>query len=447
MRINTQAVNLNRTHGGAPAHPAMTTIQALRRSVMSCLLWEREFYEDGQEIAQRILTLAAQVEPQVLADLAVEVRHKANLRHTPLLLLVALCKRPGNKLVSETIATVITRPDELTEFLALYWRLNVVPVTVIDRAGRPNKAPLSKQAKLGLAKAFQKFDAYQLAKYNRDTEIKLRDVLFLVHAKPETKEQAATWQQLAAGTLPAPDTWEVALSAGADKKQTWERLLAEGTLGYLALLRNLRNMEQAGVDPEKIKWAILARKGAARVLPFRYVAAARYAPRYERELDTALLASVAALPKFSGRTCVLVDVSGSMGDKLSAKSDLTRLDAACALASMITGDDVRVFSFSDHLVEVPHRLGMAGVDAIKRSQPSGGTAMAAAVAHVGRMQLDRLIVITDEQTTDGTVGVPQFKHLYMVNVASAKNGVGYGRWKHIDGFSENILKWMHAVEQ
>src|SRR5690606_23450596 len=122
----------------------------------------------------------------------------------------------------------------LAEFVALYWR--------------DGKRPLSAQMKKGLARAFCKFDAYQLAKYDRPGPVRLRDVLFLVHAKPAAATQADTWKKLAAKALDSPDTWEVALSAGADKRDTFERLLKEKKLGYLALLRNLRNMDQAGVD-------------------------------------------------------------------------------------------------------------------------------------------------------------------------------------------------------
>ena len=85
--------------------------------------------------------------------------------------------------------------------------------------------------KKGLAAAFTKFDEYALAKYNRPTPVKLRDVLFLSHAKPVDEAQATLWKRLIAGELVAPDTWEVALSSGADKRETWERLLMERKLG------------------------------------------------------------------------------------------------------------------------------------------------------------------------------------------------------------------------
>lgn len=431
MKMNTKAKSTEKTHEGAPAKH-INAEQALRRSVMSCLLWEKGFYEDGQEIAERIEQLASQVGAQKLAKLAVEVRTAGKLRHVPLLLLSVLCKTgAGTRLVSDTIAEVIQRPDELAEMLAVYWR--------------NGKTPLSSQLKKGLAKAFTKFNEYSIAKYNRDNAIKLRDVLFLAHGKPKDQEQGMMWKRLVNKQLATPDTWEVALSAGADKKETFTRLIREGGLGYLALLRNLRNMDQSGVDDALVREAILAGKGADRVLPFRYVAAARIVPKFEPQLDTMLLKCIEGLPALSGATVVLVDVSGSMDEKLSAKSDMTRLDAGAALASVINGNR-RVFSFSDNLKEVPPRLGMAGIDVITSSQLHGSTRLGEALRVLNaKVPADRIIVITDEQSHD-KVPDPAYKKAYMINVASNKNGVGYGRWTHIDGFSENVIRFIHELE-
>lgn len=433
MQLNTaRKFDHVRTHGGTPAFPHLTAEQRLRRAVMSCMLWEDQFYLDGQSITDYIEEAASAVSPQVLSKVAIEARSEQNLRHVPLLLTAALAKH-GGAVVSETLFQVIQRADELSEFLTLYWR--------------NGKTPIAKQVRIGLARAFQKFNAYQLAKYDREKAIRLRDVLFMVHAKPKDEAQAAIWKQLVDGTLPSPDTWEVGLSTGGDKRETFERLLREGNLGYLALLRNLRNMTEAGVDEGLIREALLARKGAQRVLPFRYVAAARACPRLEPVIDQALSEAVSELPVMSGKTAILVDVSASMGAALSSRSDLRRMDAAAALASLIHGD-VRVFSFSQSVVEVPPRRGMAGVDAIIKSQMHGCTALAGAVDFVNRqVKHDRLIVITDEQATDGRVPEPVVPDAYMINVASYKNGVGYGKWRHIDGFSESVLKWIHEVER
>lgn len=418
------------THGGVQAYPHLKPLQQLRRSVLSCLLWEDEFYEDGQEIAERIQATAALVTPQELAALATEARSTHNLRHVPLILLKALAKR-GGRIVGDTIAETIQRADELSEFLSIYWA--------------PEKQKLSKQVKLGLARAFRKFSEYNLAKYDRKNAVRLRDVLFLCHAKPKDEAQAALWKRLVDNQLQTPDTWEVALSAGADKKATFERLLAEGQLGYLALLRNLRNMAQANCDMNLVRDAILARKGAQKVFPFRYIAAARACPQLEPVLDQALSECIAELPELPGSTFVLVDVSGSMDHPLSGKSDMTRIDAAAALASIAHGA-LRVFTFSQALVEVPPRRGMAGVDAIHKSQPHSNTQLAGAVAALNKIPHDRLIVITDEQATDASVPEPIAKRAYMINVASNKNGVGYGKWTHLDGFSEGVLRYIHAIE-
>lgn len=438
MRLNVAPLRPHgQTHEGAPAAP-MNAEQALRRSVMSCLLWENEFYENGEEIGARIARLAAAVSAEKLAALAIEVRTEGNLRHVPLLLLSVLAQTGRGKLVANTIAEVIQRADELAELLAVHAKREGVAPNAVRRK-------LSAQMKKGLARALDKFGEYALAKYNRDGAIKLRDVLFLAHPKPRDAEQEALWKRLAENKLATPDTWEVELSAGADKKATFERLIQEGKLGYLALLRNLRNMAQAGCDADLVRDAILARKGAQRVLPFRYVAAARAAPQFEPALDQALCEAISEMPILPGKTVVLVDVSGSMNDKLSAKSDMTRMDAAAALAAIIPGD-VRMFSFSRALVEVPARRGMAGVDAILQSQSHGGTFLGNAIGTVNRtVKHDRIIVITDEQAAD-PVSDPTANHAYMINVASAQRGVGYGRWTHIDGFSESVLRFMLEVE-
>ncbi|MDR2196154.1 MAG: TROVE domain-containing protein [Gallionellaceae bacterium] len=435
MRLNV-ANQSPRTHEGAPAVPARSPLDQLRRTVLSCLLWENSFYEDGVSVAERIKTLAAQVAPQDLAALAIEARGTMRLRHAPLLLVRELARHPVKLAgIADVIDAVIQRADELTEFLAIYWK--------------DGRQALSKQTKLGLAAAFRKFDAYQLAKYDRADSIKLRDVLFLCHAKPQDEAQAQLWKALVDGTLPVPDTWETALSSGADKKTTFERLIAERKLGYLALLRNLRNMHQAGVDETLVREALLAGAARSKALPFRFVAAARAVPAWESTIDEAMRMALCEQPKLTGRTVVLVDVSGSMDCRLSGKSDLSRLDAACALAVLVRGiaEEVRVFSFSERAVEVPARSGMALVDAIVRSQPHASTYLGAALESVKAKvpQADRIIVVTDEQAHD-VVGGPGMARGYMLNVAAYENGVGYGDWTRITGFSESVVQYIQAME-
>ncbi|MDX0230282.1 TROVE domain-containing protein [Sinorhizobium meliloti] len=418
------------THEGGRAVSGLSPILQLRRAVLSCLLWEKQFYESGEAIADRIVETAAKCRTNEVAELAVEARTVHGLRHAPLMLLLDLVRRGGPG-VAEAITNTISRPDEMTELVALYWR--------------NGKRPLSKQMKVGLAACFGEFSEYQFAKYDRDGMVRLRDVLFLAHPKPMTTAEDELFKKIANRQLAVPDTWEVALSGGADKKETFERLIREGKLGYLALLRNLRNMVEAGVDLDLVKEAILARKGARLVFPFRYVAAARAAPQLEPVIDQALVAAVSEGVLLPGKTIILVDVSASMDARLSSKSDMTRMDAAAALASVINGD-LRVFTFSSDVKEVPARRGMAGVDAVIKSQPHSSTRLGWAIERANREKHDRLIVISDEQTADA-VPPPLADKAYMINVASYQNGVGYGNgWTHIDGFSEGIIRYIAAVE-
>ena len=428
-KLNQKAVNSRRTHEGAVAHP-ITSYQELKRSVLACMLWEDTFYEDGQSVADRISSLVKKVKPEEVSALAIDARSKFKLRHVPLLLVRELSRTKG-PLVGKTLTDVIQRPDELTEFVAIYWK--------------DKKEPLSAQVKKGLAKAFQKFNGYQLAKYNRDGKIKLRDVLFLCHAKPKDEQQEKLWKDLVDGKLTPPDTWEVALSGGKDKKETFQRLMVENNLGALAFLRNLRNMEQAGITKAEVKEYGM-KLDLSRVLPFRFIAAARAVPKWEDVIEPMMLKAMSEQPKLKGHTVIVVDNSGSMyGTKISAKSELDRSDAACALAILVREicEDCSVIGFAGTASFMPNRRGFALADAIKQG-PDGGTDTGSAIRLAQSKPYDRIIVITDEQSHT-SVPNPNGKG-YFINVASYQNGIGYGPWTHIDGFSESVIDWMREYE-
>jgi len=421
MRLNIFKPNKPclRTHEGAPAR-IITPEQTLRRSVLSCMLWENEFYEDGVQIA---------------------ARERMKLRHAPLLLVREMARHATHRgLVAETLARVIQRADELSEFVAIYW------------AG--GRQPLSAQVKKGLAAAFGKFDEYALAKYDRAGAVRLRDVLFLSHARPVDEAQAALWKRLAENELATPDTWEVALSAvgrgeGAEKRDVWERLLAERKLGALALLRNLRNLHTAGVS-EELVLAALASLKTDRVLPFRFLAAARNAPQWEQPLEDAMFRALdGRAARLAGHTVLLVDVSGSMETTISSRSEMRRTDAAYGLAILLReiAEKATIYTFSNQAKLVPSRRGMALRDALDQSQPHGGTYLGAALKQVEadcKNGFDRLVVITDEQSHD-RVPAPHGNG-YVINVASARNGVGYGEWTHIDGWSEAVVDYIAELE-
>ncbi len=455
--------------GARAAH--ITPVQQLRRLVMSCMLWGDNFYIDGKSVADLIKNAVHSVPLADAGAIAVEARTKMKLRHVPLLIVREMARHPklktNPKAVSEALATVIQRPDELSEFVSIYWK--------------DGKCPLSKQVKLGLAKAFQKFNEYNLAKYNRKKDIMLRDVLFLCHSKPaDVPQEALPWAKderaglksvdhytdqglwythefrpdgfsegeilygkLIYDQLEVPDTWEVELSAGADKRATFVRLMAENKLGDLAFLRNLRNMVQAGVQNEIIKDYGETRNWG-RVLPFRFIAAARVVPQLEPVLERWMFKCLEGTTMLPGHTVLCIDVSGSMNDRLSAKSDLNRLDAAKALAILLREicENVTIYKFDTSVELVAPRRGFALGDAI--GGPRGGTDIGKAVMMANSIPHDRLIVLTDEQSHT-RVGPPRGLG-YMINVASNKNGIGYGPWLHVDGFSEAIIDYIQYFE-
>jgi 60 kDa SS-A/Ro ribonucleoprotein len=453
MKLNVSRTTVAFTHEGGRA-VASTAEQELKRAVMACMLWEDSFYESGVSIADRIAALVPKVSTEFAAACAAHARGDMNLRHVPLLIVREMARNDKHKaVVSKLLCDVIMRPDEITEFLAIY--------------NKDKKQPLSAQVKKGLAMAFQKFNEYQLAKYNRKGAWGLRDALFLSHAKPTEKQVVSIngevvdrvykngagkvvrhdglFKKLVDGTLETPDTWEVALSGGADKKETFERLMSEKKLGALAFLRNMRNMVESGVSRDLMR-EYAKTMNTDKVLPFRYISAARYAPDMEQVLEPLMFKGLESMERLKGKTILLVDVSGSMNGNVSQRSEMTRLDAAAALAMLLREicEDVDILTFESKVVKLPPRRGFALRDAIGR--PRGGTELGGAVRAAEALGYDRLIVFTDEQSADY---VPNPKGLgYMINVATYKNGVGSkSAWHKIDGFSEAIVSYIVELEK
>ena len=461
------------THGGAIVREIKDAEEKLRRTVMTCMLWEDLHYEDGEDVATRILNYIHSVSPERCAQIAIEARSMMKLRHVPLLIVRQMARLDSHKyLVAKTLNEIIQRPDELSEFLAIYWK--------------DDKEVLSAQVKKGLAAAFTKFDEYSLAKYDQDHDIKLRDVLFLCHSKPKTgiagytktkrkrkhsvpeDEGSQLYHKLVTGTMKTPDTWEVEISAKGNNKESWERLIREKKLKDLAILRNLRNMEQAGVAPDIIREAIAHIKGD-RVLPFRYISAAKYAAKYEPEIEAALFKALASKEKLPGKTTIIVDVSGSMYilGNVSAKSEMSRIDAACALAALARElcQEVVIYATAGndatevHATRlVPARRGFALAEAIsKMKEPlgGGGIFLTQVIDYVKEKEktADRILVITDEQDCDRHSSRspdnarPFGKHNFILNISGEENGIGYGKWIHIHGWSEAVLDFIRVYEE
>lgn len=440
------------THNGGQAD-RISNYEALKRSVMTAMLGENSFYESGESLKVRIMELSKKVDAMKVAELAVDARENGKLRHVPLWLAVCLARRSKEIKIAPLLARIIRRPDEMGEFLALLKEANGSEVR------KPSGGiKLPAQVRKGLAAAFAGFNEYQLAKWKGEKDqIRLIDVLRMVRPVPDNEDMAALWKRLKDGKLAPPDTWERRLSAGEKKEKVWTDLLnapKDKGLGYMALLMNLRNMKNAGVPKDLVAGQLIPRARKSWALPFRFISARDAVPEWKDIIDLAMQESVKGLPRLMGKTVLLVDLSGSMVGPLVGKSKLDRRDAACALGILVDGvcENAAIYGFSTNiaLAKGPKKnANLAGFelfDAIQRSN-SGGTKVGYCVEAAIRENpdADRIIVITDEQSSD-RVSSPKMRG-YMVNVASYQNGVGYGgNWTHINGFSENVLSFISALE-
>lgn len=448
-----------RLAGGAGQMAAAQGPEALlRRAVMASLLWEDLAYESGKANAENIANLIPKVAPATVAAIAIEARKDQKLRHTPLFIAREMLRHEEHRrLVGGVLSAICTRPDMLTDFLALYWK-------------EKKDAPLAKQVKTGLAEALLRFDEYQLAKWNRDGAVKLRDVMFLTHPKPLTQAQTDLLKKLADKTLATPDTWEVALSTGKDKKETWERMINDRKLPALAFLRNLCNMNKAGVD-RKVIYTGFEQLKSQWLLPLNFFSAAQAAPELTGEIEKAMLNTYSGQQKLPGWTVFVVDVSGSMGQKISDKSAFTRFSAAAAMAVLAqeraehctvyatAGNDVakthstvkvsgfRGFGLAKELEQFTHGHG--------KSLGGGGIFTRQCLEWIKKdlksQRPDRIIVFSDSQDCDHAnkrTPAPFGAGNYIVDVSAHARGINYdGVWTaEVSGWSEKFIDYICALE-
>jgi len=492
-----------KTHEGAVAKN-LTPIQEFRRSVMSTFLWEDEFYESGQSISERIKKLIPLIDPNDLSKMVVEIRQDWKLIHMPLFILKEMLKYPQHKKnVGVLLEKVIWRAKEIKEFMAMYLmdeinfdKIRYLSGKYYDSEFRNysefesymerqiQKKPIANQVKKGLSLAFNKFNEYQLAKYNTPGKLfSLKDVMCLVHPKPKTNrsgynkefrrmngmlpfdklsEQEKMYKKLLDGLLTPAETWEnITSDVTKDPKAEFEYLLKNNKMGSIAILRNLRQMISKGVDERIIREA-MKNMDVEKVLPFRFITASKYVPMFEDALEDAMFRCISKYEKLKGRTVILIDISGSMNDPLSNKQTRNyknnnqiksnRLDAALSLAIICREicEECAVYSFSNALVSIKPRRGFALADEINKSQHHLQTYLGKAIKGIEEIykysKYDRLIVFTDEQSHD-RVPSPSIGKGYMINVASYQNSVAYYPWHSITGMSEKIIDYIQEYEK
>lgn len=385
-----------------------------------------QFYQKADEKLKRIVELICKNDAEFVARLAVYAREQMYLRSIPMVLTVELAKvHKGDDLVSRLTQRVVQRADEITELLAYYAMAN-------QRNGRKQLNALSKQLQKGLAAAFNKFDEYQFAKYNRDAQVKLRDALFLVHPKAKDEAQQVLFNKIAKDELQAPYTWEVELSVmgqqkfdsaelkKASVKAKWEELISSNKLGYMALLRNLRNILEAEVNMEALNkvCSYLGNANAvakSKQLPFRFLSAYRELKALNNgrvsqvleALEQAVLYSAANIPGYDENTKVVIaaDVSGSMQRAISARSKVQNFDIGLMLAMLLQSRCANVitgmFGDSWKVINVPRKNILANVDEFHRREGEVGYATNGYLVVQDLLQrrkiVDKVMIFTDCQ--------------------------------------------------
>ncbi|MEU7964381.1 TROVE domain-containing protein [Streptomyces sp. NPDC049097] len=493
-----------RTYEGGRGHERDPRSELFLLAV-SNFVAQRTFYETGADRDDRFAALVrrlAVTDPSWTAGLLGWLRGEGNLRTASVVgaaeyvkarLDAGATEGPANR---QVVSRVLQRPDEPGELLA-YWT---------STYGRNVPKPV----KRGLADAVQRlYHGKALLKYDTASRgYRFGDVLNLVHAaphpdkpwqgdlfryaldrrhNPDTALPPASHAVLTAhreltaipveqrrAVVTAPGgaerlaaagmTWEALAGwlQGPMDRAAWEAVIP--SMGTMALVRNLRNFDEAGVSDE-VAAQVAARisdpveVARSRQFPFRYLAAHRHAPslRWSYPLEQALGHSLANVPALPGRTLVLVDRSGSMFySRLSDRSELTRADAAAVFGTALAlrAADADLVEFGTGSNKVGFRKGESVLKVLGRFGDLGGTDTTGAVRRHCSGH-DRVLIVTDEQYApsrpgDPTEQVPSHVPVYTWNLAGYRAGhgpSGRGNRHTFGGLTDGAFRMVSLIER
>lgn len=491
MRFNFLRGNQNVTLNHEATTAFTLTPQLELYTAVATAALSDNFYENAGTRLSRIRELVAKNDALFTAKLAIYAREQMHLRSVPLVLAVELAaQHNGDGLVAALTERVVQRADEITELLSYYALSNA-------RTETKQLNKLSKQLQKGLAAAFNSFDEYQFAKYNRATNISLKDALFIVHPKAKDEAQQALFNKIVNDTLQTPYTWETELSAlgqqlydNAELKTLavrikWEELVNSNKLGYMALLRNLRNILNAGVSNDALNkaCAYLANNKAvanSKQLPFRFLAAYRELMQVTDgrtgkvldALEKAVLQSAVSIDGFDENTSVVIaaDMSGSMQAPISAKSTVQRYEVGLILAMLLQSRCANVvtgiFGQTYKRVALPHLNILASTNKLAGMIGDVGHSTNGYLVIADLLQrrkvVDKVMLFTDMQlwNDNSSTSIADLWKLYKKLAPQAKiylfDLVGYGNTPLnvmnddvylISGWSDKIFSVLSAVEK
>lgn len=458
-----QAQTIKTTNKSGYAAYAMSDKSRLVTQVLTSFFNENKFYGDNSAEMQETIKRVIETDPEFVAKLAVFARREFNMRSVSHVLVAYLAHEPNGKAYAKAaIKTVCLRGDDATEIMACY-------ISIFGK-------PIPNSLRRGLKEVVEGFDEYTLAKYKGDGKsVKMRDLLCLCRPTPKSDAQSASWKKLLEGTLYPPMTWEVELSRDGNNKETWERLIASGKVGYMALLRNLRNILKANPDNldivlDRLSDPVAVKK--SRQFPFRFLSAYKEVQeiadsRVFDTLESAVEASIDNIPKLDGTTVIAVDTSGSMGSHVSNKSKVFCYEIGMMLGVLASRICERsyFYTFDTKIRKETVSSKSAILEKVSHSYCGGGTRMSLPFEKMiaDGIKADRVIIISDNEcnVASGWSGKPvqvlagEYRRFSGNNIwVHAIDLQGYGTQQFcgaktniIAGWSEKVLDFIRLAEQ
>lgn len=511
-------VTLNYEGGLAFIHDAKHT---LATTAACCLVNERAFYEDTTSRIDGLVRMVGKEDPEWLVKLAVYIRNKLHLRSMPTRIAAIAATTPEcHKHLLAGVSQILTRPDDVLEFAAMLKD---------DRHGLSETLP--SVAKKIIAGRLNELDEYRAIKYRRGESFGMKHLLKMSHPVPTERRQSlifsylldhSKWPEMAEEDrvmipkIAAYETlkrlprkhcqkarhivrehalpWELVMAILGSDREAWKTIAP--VMPIMALTRNLRNLVKSGaLRSPAVRCAVIEKLSNpdairnSKMLPFRWFSArnalqelmkkpehwpdAETALRLDEALNRAIEISMECLPRWTGRTAIACDLSGSMSfETISQYSSIYPVDIACILSAIAHRlcDDHVIYAFGSDIARFsldPSQGILANTERVKKTDVGHATygykVIEDLVKH--RDSVGRIVILTDmelygeswfpQDSQDIISWIARYKRevnpdveLYFVNLAAYGHFVTPQREPkvtYISGWSEGMLKYVAAT--
>jgi 60 kDa SS-A/Ro ribonucleoprotein len=443
--------------------------------VISSLISEDGFYKSGKELDEDLcksIHKVAEKDPAFILKLALYARTNLYLRTAPMVLLGEFAMSEGRGKVPNArraVTNTIRRADEINELLAYVIEQN--------KTRHAFKGKLPMVIKNGVADAFNKFNAYQFSKYNRDTALTFKDAIFLTHPSPKNKEQEHIFAEIVDEKLAPADTWEVALSTKGASKETWTNVIP--VMPFMAKIRNCKNFLERGVDVAPIIKTLTNPEAVhnSKQFPYRFFNAYREieeipgSDKLQDAINDAMEISVDNIPVFPGITFVASDNSGSMHSGVSGKSKIRLIEIAALFSAIVKkkSEESIISAFGQTFATIPCSSRdsiLTNMKKIMNKEVGHSTNAYLAIQYLNdkKIKVDRIVIFSDMQCYN-THGYSEsiyselvkYKHNINPNVYTYSFDLSsYGTLQIPDnesrvctagGFSDKVLNFIPKFEQ